>query len=208
MDYVDYVTSLKASVINRSIARGNDLGRRFGIMCASFRGFHDPSFDLEENKALLNDFLAYEDEAMKLDALLVFYSQIARMFLQTGDLENCIMYALAGKDANTLAGDEEGVLAAERVIADCCLVHDAADVSLEILKQIDVEIFKTLSARHSMPNQNEAKVRKLLARKRRPKSFAYLFPVDKRKDEENARFLAESMHMSIQTARNHVKSSK
>ena len=200
----DHISAIKNAIIHEHLDKGGELGDRFESICLAFRGFDDPAFDLKENKDLLDDLLLFEKEVCVLEALNFLYGYIARMYLQTGDAERCIMYAQAALEVNRNAGDSVGVSAAQNVICDCAIAHDASAVAVEYFSKAQPYQIEMIEMLKMGSNDNEGKIRKILARKRRPVTYKYLETEQIMLKEQSVRFLMAAQGMSRETAKKYV----
>ena len=200
----DYIRSIKASITGQEIEEGKLLSDRFFSLINNFRGFNDPNFDLQANKTLLVDLLDFEQNICSLEFLYFFYGYIARMFLQTGDVDKAIMYGQAALELNTRINDLNGVGAANNLLCDCAIAHDAALVGVEYFKKTQPHLLEQISYLEQMPNHNAKNIKKILARKNRPNTFKFFETKESQKKEESIRFLMISQGYSIATAKKYV----
>jgi hypothetical protein len=200
----EHIGSIKQSIINQQIEQGKKLAERFFSICSKFRGFDDPSFDVEENKLLLNDLLDFENGVCSLEFLYVFYGYIGRMQLQTGCLENAIKYGQAALEINTKINDVEGIGAANNLLCDCAIANDAAKIGVEYFKKTQPHLIEQITFFGTLPNHNAEKIRKLLARKGRPASLKHFDSKDSQHLEETIRFLMIAQNYSRATAKKYV----
>ncbi len=200
----EHIGSMKASIINQQIVQGKILSERFFSICHKFRGFDDPSFDIEENALLLRDLLDFEITVCSLDFLYMFYGYIGRMQLQTDCVENAIMYGQAALELNTRINDFEGIRSANNLLCDCAIANDAALIGVEYFKKAQPNLKEQIAFLEKLPNNNASKICKLLARKGRPASFKHFDSKDSQHLEEAIRFIMITQHCSRETAKRYI----
>lgn len=201
----EYISSIPQGLLDADIDRGHQLLRRFEGICSKFKGFNDPNFDLDDNKAVLNDLLIYESEACHLECMNFFYGYISRMYLQTGDPSKCIMYALAAIELNEQSGEREGVEAAKQVICDCATEHDASSIAAGLLKEIHPNLDEDIFFLSKLPNHNVGVINKLLKQKKRPPSYRHLKSEEAKLKERKIRAVMVVQRVSRATAMKTVK---
>ena len=201
----DHIDNIKRIIIDEQIEAGHLLGERFFSICDKFRGFNHPSFNIDENKALLNDLLEFEKHICSLEFLYAFYGYIARMYLQTGDAEKAIMYGQAALELNTKISDIEGIRAANNVLCDCAIANDAALIGAQYFKRANPHFTEELKFYETLPNHNAPYISKLLSRKRRPSTFKYFDSEDCQREEETIRFMMMAQGYTRATAKKYVK---
>lgn len=202
---IDNIRSIKASIISQQIEEGKLLSDRFFNLISKFRGFNDPKFDPRENKALLDDLLDFEKKICSLEFLYVFYGYIGRMFLQTSDVEKAIMYGQAALELNTRSNDLDGIGAANNLLCDCAIAHNAAFVGVEYFKKVQPHLVEQISYIEQMPNENANNIKKIIARKKRPSTFKFFETKDSQHNEESVRFLMNAQGYSRATAKKYIK---
>jgi hypothetical protein len=200
----EQINSIKTNIINEQVEKGHLLAERFFSICAKFRGFDAPGFDLKENETLLNDLLEFEKNICSLEFLYTFYGYIARMYLQTSNVEKAIMYGQAALELNSRTNDLEGVGAANNLLCDCAIANDAALVGVQYFKKTQPHLTEQIALLETLPNHNSQKISKLLARKIRPSSYKYFYSKDSQHNEETIRFLMVSQNYSRATAKKYV----
>jgi len=200
----EHINSINTNIINAQVGKGHLLAERFFSICAKFRGFDDPSFYLKENETLLNDLLEFEKNICSLEFLYPFYCYIARMYLQTSNVEKAIMYGQAALELNEKTNDLEGVVAANNLLCDCAIANDAALVGVEYFKKAQPHLTEQIAFFETMPNHNAEKISKLLARKSRPSSYKYFNSKDSQHEEESIRLLMVAQNFSRATAKKYV----
>jgi hypothetical protein len=203
----EHIASIKTSIINQQIEQGKILADRVFSICAKFRGFNDPSFDIDENELLLSDLLDYENAVCGLDVLYTFYGYIGRMQLQTGCLDKAIQYAQAALELNTKTNDLEGVSSANNLLCDCAIANSAALIGVEYFKRAQADnphLKEQIAFLETLPNHNADKISKLLARKARPSSFKHFNTKASQHHEETIRFLMVAQNYSRATAIKYV----
>lgn len=203
----EHIDSIKASIINQQIEQGKILAERFFSICTRFRGFDDPSFDIDENELLLIDLLDFENGVCSLEFLYTFYGYIGRMHLQTGCLEKAIKYGQAALELNTKINDFEGVGAANNLLCDCAIANDAALIGVEYFKKAQPHLKEQIAFFTTLPNHNAEKISKLLARKGRPASFKHFDSKESQHLEETIRFLMTAQNYTRATAKKYVGNS-
>jgi tetratricopeptide (TPR) repeat protein len=200
----EHIASIKTRIINKQIEQGKILADRFFSICAKFRGFNDPSFDIDENELLLCDLLDYENAVCRLDVLYTFYGYIGRMQLQTGCLDKAIKYAQAALELNTKINDLEGIGASNNLLCDCSIAHGAALLGVEYFKKAQPHLKEQIAFFATLPNHNADKISKLLARKGRPSSFKHFDTKASQHLEETIRSLMIAQNYSRATAKKYV----
>jgi tetratricopeptide (TPR) repeat protein len=200
----DHIRSIKTNIINNQVGRGHILAGRFFDICAKFRGFNAPGFALQENQDLLNDLLNFEKEICSFEFLYAFYGYIGRMYLQTSDVEKAIMYGKAALELNTKIKDYEGVGAANNLLCDCAIAHDAALIGVEFFRKAQPHLTDQISYLEQMPNHNAEKIQKILDRKRRPNTYKFFESKGSQDTEERVRFLMVAQGYSRATAKKYV----
>lgn len=182
--------------------RAQSLLMRFETMMSKFRGFDDPSFDIEETTTLLQELLAFEKEMCSLLFLNVFYCCIARLYLHKNDIQMCIIYGLAALELNTKNEDSEGITAANMLLCDCALSNDASSVALEFFsKALPIDPPEIM---YSAPNSGESEVKKMLLTKRRPSTFKFFASNKELRTEQRVRFFMQANHVSRSTAQRSI----
>tara|TARA_Y100001970_G_scaffold292672_1_gene435056 strand:+ start:4808 stop:5458 length:651 start_codon:yes stop_codon:yes gene_type:complete len=180
--------------------QGKILSEAFFDICNRFRGFNAPGFSLTENQVLLDKLLSFEKSVCSLDYLYFFYNYIARMYLQTGDIENAISYNQAALELNTQNNDREGMWAANMLFCDCALANDASSIAYDYFLRANPGAFSDANFIKAQSNGNEKTIRKLLQRKRRPSTFKYFETEEKKEKEQMVRLFIASQKISRATA--------
>jgi hypothetical protein len=201
----NHISLVYQGILNDDLNRGSELLERFEEILSKFNGFNDPSFDLDENQLLLSDLLAYESEVCHLECMEFFYGHISRMFLQVGEPNMCIMYALACRELNDKSGERKGVNASKMVICDCAIEHDASSIAAELLKEVHPHLKEDIFYLSRLPNHNAGVINKLLKQKKRPPSYRHLKSEEAKLKERKIRFFMMAQGMSRATAMNTVK---
>lgn len=197
----DHVQDIVNNIISEQLEEGHLLADRFFRICQEFRGFDAPNFDIDENVALLNDLLEFEKNICSLEFLYIFYGYIARMYLQTGNAENAIMYGQAAVELNEKVKDAEGVRAANNVLGDCAFANDAALVGIEFFEKAQPHALHQIEHYKKLPNHNAHHIKKLLKRKKRPSTFKYFESQDAQKREESIRLMMVAQGCTRATAK-------
>lgn len=201
-----HIHAIKTSIVNKQITEGKLLSDRFFSLIASFRGFNDPNFDLQENQNLLTDLLEFEKNICSLEFLYMFYGYIGRMYLQNGDMEKAVMYGQAGLELSIKIDDQEGVVASYNLLCDCSIASDAALIAVEYFKKAQPNSIDQIEFLKTMPNHNAEKVSKVLARKTRPSTYKHFNSEDAQHKEESIRFLMVAQGYSRATASKYIES--
>jgi|GEM_PF-2421691 len=197
----DHVQDIVNNIISEQLEEGHLLADRFFRICQEFRGFDAPNFDIDENTALLNDLLEFEKNICSLEFLYMFYGYIARMYLQTGNAENAIMYGQAAVELNEKVKDAEGVRAANNVLGDCAFANDAALVGVEFFEKAQPHSLHQIEHYKKLPNHNAHHINKLLKRKKRPSTFKYFESQEAQKQEESIRLMMVAQGCTRATAK-------
>ncbi|WP_394222722.1 hypothetical protein [Alteromonas gracilis] len=185
----DHVQDIVNNIISEQLEEGHLLAERFFRICQEFRGFDAPNFDIDENTALLNDLLEFEKNICSLEFLYMFYGYIARMYLQTGNAENSIIYGQDAVELNERVKDTEGVRAANNVLGDCAFANDSALVGVEFFEKAQPRSLPQIEHYKKLPNHNAHHINKLLKRKKRPSTFKYFESPETQKLEESIRLM-------------------
>ncbi|EKO3607135.1 hypothetical protein M6C35_002043 [Vibrio metschnikovii] len=199
-----HISLVSQSILSQQVEKGQELASRFFNICAAFRGFDDRSFDIDENKQLLEELLRFEKEIGSLDFLYVFYGYIGRMHLQTGNPEKAVCYGLAALELCTKEHDVEGIRAARNLLCDIAIANDGSSIGVEFFKLANPELKDEAAFFSTLPNHNVTEVRKWLKRKTRPSTYKYLKLPDLKKREESIRLLMIAQGYSRATASRYI----
>ncbi|MDA0152271.1 hypothetical protein OH460_08155 [Vibrio sp. Makdt] len=199
-----HINAVKEGILSQQIENGHELASRFFNICAAFRGFDDPNFNIDENTKLLEDLLCFEKEIGSLDFLYTFYGYIGRMYLQTGNPEKAVSYGQAGLELCIKERDDEGVKAARNLLCDIAIANDAALIGVEYFKKANPELKEEAAFFATLPNHNSTNVRKWLERKTRPTTYKYFESPDLKQREESIRMLMLAQGYSRATASKYI----
>ncbi|MCY9870436.1 hypothetical protein [Vibrio barjaei] len=196
----NHIGFIQENILNEQVEKGQKLSNRFFNICTEFRGFDDPSFDLNENTNLLNDLLNFEREVGSLDFLYVFYGYIGRMHLQTGNPEKAVAYAQASLELCKKERDTDGIKAARNLLCDIAIANDAALIGVKYFKEANPELTEEAAYFSKLPNHNSAKVQKWFDRKTRPSTYKFFSSQKDKQQEEAIRLLMIAQGYSRATA--------
>ena len=203
--------TIQRGVLAQEIEEGRQLDMRVDKLCADFRGFEDPKYDVSEWIELLSALKDFEKSVCSFEFYVFFYGHIARAALNTQRMQEAVQYAKAYLEINKLNNDCEGISAAYRLLCDIALANDQYSKAIEYYRLCNPAATEntdpTLSFLLKHCASKPSSTKDIFKSTKRPNSLKF-YRTEEGKEEALIRFIMKAMHAGRNEAKSYIASAK